>query len=123
MPATTPNTRTVEAYINAYRRVDRDAILACVTDDVEWIVPGAFETRGKPAFAEQIFSPGFAPAPLTINEIRMIESGDNVVVEGTVRAPRTDGSSVDLAFCDVFDMRSAKICRLISYLVVTPQRV
>ena len=41
-----------------------------------------------------------------------------MVVEGTVRAPRADGGFIDLVFCDVFDMRDAKIRRLVSYLVV-----
>jgi uncharacterized protein len=123
MPSPTANARTVEIYINAYRRFDRETILSCVTDDVEWFIPGAFETRGRAGFAEHIVGQGFGPTPPEIMESRLIEAGDVVVVEGTARAPRADGSSVDLAFCDVFDMRDAKIQRLVSYLVVTPQKV
>jgi ketosteroid isomerase-like protein len=41
-----------------------------------------------------------------------------VVAEGSVRAPRTDGSVLNLVFCDVFDMRDAKIRRLVSYLSI-----
>ena len=44
------NTRTVERYMEAFRRTDHAAILACLTDDVEWLIPGAFHTRGKTAF-------------------------------------------------------------------------
>jgi ketosteroid isomerase-like protein len=36
-----------------------------------------------------------------------------------VRAPRADGTVVNLVFCDVFNLRDGKICRLVSYLVVT----
>ena len=116
--AATPNTRTVESYLNAYRRLDHEAILSCLTDDVEWVIPGAFELRGKAAFAEHIVSPGFAQIPPVITETRTIETGDVVVVEGTVRAPRADDGFIDLAYCDVFDLRAGKICRLVSYLVV-----
>jgi ketosteroid isomerase-like protein len=42
---------------------------------------------------------------------------DVVVAEGSVRAPKTDGTVLNLVFCDVFDMRGGKIWRLISYLV------
>ena len=118
MAATSPNARTVETYLNGFRTMDRALILSCLTDDVEWVIPGAFETHGKAGFAEHIVSPGFAATPPVIIETRTVEAGDVVVVEGTVRASRADGGFIDLVFCDVFDMRDAKICRLVSYLVV-----
>jgi ketosteroid isomerase-like protein len=49
----------------------------------------------------------------------VIEVDDVVVAEGSVRAPKNDGTFLDLVFCDVFDMRGGKIRRLISYLVET----
>jgi uncharacterized protein len=36
-----------------------------------------------------------------------------------VRAPKRDGTFLDLVFCDVFDVRNGKIRRLISYLMET----
>jgi ketosteroid isomerase-like protein len=39
------------------------------------------------------------------------------VAEGSVRTQRKDGSYLNLAFCDVFEMRDARIRKLISYLV------
>jgi uncharacterized protein len=118
MAATTPNTRTVETYLDGFRTMDRALILSCLTDDVEWVIPGAFEAHGKAGFAEHIVSEGFAAAPPLITETRTVEAGEVVVVEGNVRAQRADGGFIDLVFCDVFDMRDAKICRLVSYLVV-----
>ena len=47
----------------------------------------------------------------------MTEEDDVVVAEGSVRAPRQDGTYIDLVFCDVFDMRDGKIRRLVSYLM------
>ena len=123
MAASTPNTRTVETCLNGFRTLDHALILSCLTDDVEWVVPGAFETRGKAGFAEHIVSPGFASTPPVITETRTMEAGNLVVVEGHVRTTRVEGPVIDLAFCDVFEMRDAKICRLMSYLVVLPQGV
>ena len=123
MTATTPNTRTVETYLNGFRTLDRALILSCLTDDVEWVIPGVFEARGKAGFAEHIVETGFAATPPLITETRTVEAGDVVVVEGTVRAARADGMFIDLVFCDVFDMRDAKIRRLVSYLVVLKPQV
>jgi len=112
----TPNKKTVEEYMDAFRRTDRSQILSCVTDDVEWVIPGAFHVRGKDDFAKHIVDEGFTGQP-AITVGRLIEADGTVVAEGTVRAPKADGSFLDLVFCDVFDMRNGKIRRLISYLM------
>ena len=110
------NKRTVEKYIAGFRTTDREAILSCLTDDVEWLIPGMFHTRGRAAFNEHIVDPGFAGQPvITIH--RMIEENDVVVAEGEVIARREDGSALPLVFCDVFDMQNGKIRRLVSYLM------
>ena len=112
----TPNKRTVEAYMDGFRKTDRPQILSCLTEDVEWVIPGAFHVRGIDEFAKHIVDEGFVGHPL-ITVTRLTEEGDVVVAEGSVRAPRPDGSYLDLEFCDVFDMRDGKIRRLASYLV------
>lgn len=112
----TQNKRTVEAYMDGFRKTDRPQILSCLTDDVEWVIPGAFHTRGRDEFAKHIVDEGFVGHPL-ISVSRLTEEDDVVVAEGSVRAPRPDGSYLDLVFCDVFDMRDGKIRRLASYLM------
>ena len=114
----TPNKRTVETYMDAFGQTDRPRILACLTDDVEWVLPGAFHARGKDEFAAHIVDEGFAGRP-TIAVTRMIEADDVVVAEGTVRAQKDDGTFLDLVFCDVFEMRDGRIRRLTSYLMQT----
>jgi ketosteroid isomerase-like protein len=113
-----PNQRTIEAYMEGFRRTDRDLILSCLTDDVRWLIPGVFEVRGRDAFAGHIVDEGFTGSP-EITVARFIEADDVVVAEGSVRAPRTDGSVMSLAFCDVFEMRDGKIFALTSYLMET----
>jgi uncharacterized protein len=112
----TQNQRTVETYMEAFRRTDRAQILACLTDDVEWEIPGLFVVRGKDEFAKHIVDDGFEGRPdITVN--RLTEGEDRVVAEGTVRAPKQDGTSLNLAYCDVFEMEHGRIRKLISYLV------
>jgi ketosteroid isomerase-like protein len=104
--------------MDAFRRSDHAAILSCLTDDVEWRIPGGFHVRGKEAFDGEIESPEFVGSP-AIAVTRLIEDGDVVVAEGSARAQRRDGRSVTFAFCDVFEMQGGKIRRLVSYLMET----
>jgi len=112
----TPNQQTVETYMDGFRNTDRTRILDCLTDDVEWLIPGWFHTHGKDEFAGHIVDEGFTGKPeITIR--RIVEENDVVVAEGAVRAGRADGGVMNLVFCDVFAMRAAKIRKLTSYLM------
>ena len=112
----TENKKTVEAYMDGFRRTDRARILECLTDDVEWWIPGMFNVHGKEAFNAHIVDEGFADRPV-ITVDRLVEEDDVVVAEGKVKAPRAEGGHMEMVFCDVFEMRSGKICRLVSYLM------
>ena len=104
--------------MDGFRKTDRPLILSCLTDDVEWVIPDVFHVRGKDDFAKHIVDDGFVGHPL-IAVSRLTEEDDVVVAEGSVRAPKQDGSVLNLVFCDVFDMRDGKIRRLVSYLMET----
>lgn len=110
------NKRTVEQFMEGYRRIDRAEVLSCLTDDIEWVVPGAFHRTGKAAFAKEVGHAGFIGGP-TINVTRLIEENDVVIAEGTVRMTKSDGGEVNLVYCDVFMMQETKIKHLTSYLV------
>ena len=45
--------------MDAFGRNDHEEILACLTDDVEWLVPGAFHVHGKAAFDGEIEGEAF----------------------------------------------------------------
>jgi len=113
------NRKTVERYMDGFRTSDHAQILDCLTDDVEWILPGAFHLHGKQAFDREIENDAFVGKPV-IDVDRMVEEGDVVVAEGSVRTQRRDGAILTLAMCDVFEMRDHKIRRLTSYLMETP---
>jgi ketosteroid isomerase-like protein len=112
----TENKPTVERYMDAFTRTDHAAILACLTDDVEWLIPGFFHVTGKDAFDGQIENEGFTGTP-EITTTRLTEENDVVVAEGTVRTRKATGEALTIAFCDVFELREGKIARLTSYLV------
>ena len=102
--------------MDGFRRTDRVQILSCLTNDVEWEIPGAFHVRGKEEFDKHIVDEGFVGNP-AITVTRLTEANDVVVAEGSVRTQRKDGTFLNLVFCDVFEMQSGKIRRLISYLI------
>src|ERR671911_79115 len=104
----TQNKRTVDRYMDGFRRSDHAQVLSCLTDDVEWEIPGAFHVRGKEAFDKHIESDDFVGSPV-ITVTRLTEEQDVVVAEGSVRTKRKDGTVLDLAFCDVFEMRNGEI--------------
>ena len=112
------NKRTIARYMDGFRRSDHEQILSCLTEDIEWIVPGAFTLQGKEAFDGEIENDGFVGHP-EITVTRLTEENDVVVAEGAVRTERKDGTVLTLAMCDVFEMRSGKIRRLTSYLMET----
>lgn len=112
----TPNKQTVERYMEGFRRSDHAAILACLTEEVEWELPGAFHIQGKEAFDRHIEDDAFVGSP-AITVSRLTEENDVVIAEGTVRTQRKDGAVLNLVFCDVCEMRDGLIRRLVSYLV------
>ena len=112
----TENKRTVDKYMDGFRKSDHAQILSCLTDDVVWEMPGAFHLVGKAAFDREVENPAFVGRP-TITVSRVIEEDDVVVAEGAAKAQKSDGSYLDAVFCDVFTMRNGKIERLVSYVM------
>jgi ketosteroid isomerase-like protein len=111
----TENKRMVEQYMAGFRATDHALILSCLTDDVEWEIPGMLHVRGKAAFDKEIENDAFVGHP-DIMVTRMIEEENVVMAEGSVRTQKRDGGELRLRFCDVFVMEAGKIKRLTSYL-------
>ena len=114
--AMTRNQATVDTYFDGFRTSDHAVVLSCLTDDIEWVLPGGFHLTGKAAFDKEIENEAFVGSP-AIHVTRVIEADDVVVVEGSVQTERRSGGVLRLAFCDLFEMRGGKIARLISYLM------
>jgi uncharacterized protein len=110
------NKDTVQKYIDGFNRSDHAQILSCLTDDIEWLMPGAFHLTGKDAFDKEIENDAFTGSP-TVKITRMVEENDVVIAEGTVRVAWKGGGFLDAVFCDAFEMQNTKIKRLITYQV------
>jgi ketosteroid isomerase-like protein len=106
----------VEAYFEGFRQTDRAGILALLTDDVVWDLPGYKHLEGKAAFDGEIVGEGFEGQPM-LQLDRLIEEGDTVVAIGSGSASQTDGSTHRFVYCDVFTFTGDLIRRVESYLV------
>lgn len=109
------NKKTVEKYIDGFNKLDHEQISSCLTDDVEWVVPGFFHSHGKEEFENMIENDMFEGCP-RITITRLTEENDVVVAEGQVKHKRKDGGELNALFCDVLVMQDAKIKQLTSYL-------
>jgi ketosteroid isomerase-like protein len=107
---------TVDEYIEGFRRGDHDRILACLTDDVVWDLPGYRHLTGKAAFDGEIENEEFVGRP-TLSVDRLVEEGDTVVAIGNGEATHRSGEVHRFAFCDVFTFAGSAIRRVESYLV------
>ncbi|HEY6438020.1 MAG TPA: nuclear transport factor 2 family protein [Ignavibacteriaceae bacterium] len=106
----------VEKYMEGFNKSDNKMILSCLTNDVEWILPGVFHLRGKEEFDKEIENPAFEGRPIIVIT-RMVEENNIVIAEGTVRAKKKDAEFINLVFCDVFIMKDGLIKQLTSYLM------
>jgi uncharacterized protein len=110
----------VETYVEGFRRGDHAQILACLTDDVVWDIPGFAHREGKVAFDQEIENDAFVGRP-ALRVDRVIEEGDTVIAIGTGEATFRSGERHRFAYCDAFTFAGDAICRVESYVV--PLRV
>ena len=110
------NKKTIEKYLDGFNKLDHKQILACLTDDVEWKIPGVLHVHGIEAFDKEIENDAFVGKP-AITTIRLVEENDVVIAEGTVRAQKKENGILNLVFCDVFIMKNGLIKTLTSYLM------
>ena len=108
--------KVIEKYMGGFNKSDHKQILSCLTDDVEWVLPGVFHLNGKEEFDKEIENPAFEGKPVILVN-RAIEEKDIVITEGTVRAKKKEAEFINLVFCDVFEMRDGLIQKLTSYLM------
>jgi uncharacterized protein len=106
----------VGRYFDGFRRSDHGEILACLTDDVVWDLPGYAHLSGKAAFDREIENDEFVGSP-TLAVDRLVEEGDTVVAIGNGETTHKSGAVQRFAFCDVFTFAGEQIRRVESYLV------
>ena len=109
-------TDLVETYHEGFRTRDHVGILATLTDDVVWDLPGHRHLQGKEDFRDEIDNPAFQGQP-TLAIDRFIEGADEVCAVGTGTAQTVDGDDFHFAYIDVFTFRADLISRVESYVV------
>ena len=101
-----------------FSRQDWPGLLSLVTDDVErWEVGGPTPSRGKTEF-DQGVRPGQDVVSLDGEIDRLLEEGNVVVADGTVRVSLKDGKAINVRFCDLFEFEGEKVKRLTAYTSV-----
>lgn len=112
------NLKTVNAYLDGFRRNDHEQILSCLSDDIQWTVFGAFQLAGKVAYDKAIDgAPEFIDPP-ELEVVRMIEQGDVVMAELTGTAKRAAGGEMRMSMAEVFVMRDGKIAERRAWVIV-----
>lgn len=111
------NTDTVTAYIDGFRTNDHAQILACLTDDIEWTVFGAFRLTGKEAYDAAIDGPPEFINPPTLEVVRMVEQGDVVMAEMSGSVRRAAGGEMRMSMAEVFVMRDGKIAERRAWVI------
>jgi ketosteroid isomerase-like protein len=108
--------KTIANYIQGFRESNHEKILACLTEDVVWEMPGIYKHIGKEEFDAEIENENFVGSP-TIQIHKLVEEGNVVIAEGSVQGVMKNGNQLDAVFCDVFVFEDAKIKQLTSYLM------
>jgi ketosteroid isomerase-like protein len=111
---------TVEAYIDGFRHTDHAAILACLAEDVVWVLHGYRTIRGREAFDGEIENDAATGSPTLIID-RLIEEGDTVVAVGHGSMTLKDAGVVPFVFTEVFTFVNEKVARLETFHInLTP---
>jgi ketosteroid isomerase-like protein len=112
------NIKTVNRYLDGFRKNNHEQILSCLTDDVAWTVYGAFHLTGKEAYDKAIDgAPEFIDPP-ELNVVRMVEQGNVVMAELTGRAKRAVGGDLRMSMAEVFVMRDGRIAERRAWVTV-----
>jgi ketosteroid isomerase-like protein len=112
----TDRQRTVERYCDAYTAGEYERAVEIFTDDVRWLVQGAFDVRGRDQYLANMSNEHAAGHP-TIVVTRYFEDGDSVVAEGVAEQDFTAGGRGRFPFLDVFRFRGDLVCEKRSYAV------
>lgn len=113
---TTANKELIKKVNDAFTEGNVEAFLDYCAEDVRWIMGGESSLIGKEQLRKAMTSaPEQEPPQITVRNI--IEEGDMVVCDGTMKMKKLDGTMLDGMFCDVYRIQDGKIVELTSYVV------
>ena len=108
--------KIVMEIVSAFDNNDIEAILSCVTDDIEWHMLGDQTVSGKENL-RQFFTDHADMKMVSSTKNHIIIEGDSVSIDGDVHC--SDGKTKDFHFhyCDIYDIENEKIKRITTYTV------
>jgi ketosteroid isomerase-like protein len=108
------NKKVVETFMEGYYTGDNAKILSCLTEDVIWELVGFFNLIGKDQFEKELNNEAADGNP-TITISQLVEEGNIVVAEGTVKGKLKNGGIMDALFCEVFHFDNGRVKKLTTY--------
>lgn len=105
----------VQEYHEGFRQSDHARVLACLTENVVWDIPGFRHLEGKAEFDGEIENPDFEGSP-TLFVDRLVEEGDTVVAIGRGEGRHKVGGPFRFAYCTVFTFNGDLIGRVESHV-------
>ncbi len=101
----------VEAYVEGFRHTNHEAILACLADDVVWVLHGYRTLQGKEAFDAEIENAAAVGSP-ALHLDRLIEEGNTVIAVGSGEMTLKEAGRVAFVFAEVFTFSGDRIIRI-----------
>jgi ketosteroid isomerase-like protein len=110
----------VRRLLDAFEQEDDEALLDTLSAEAEWYVPDVLPYGGTFHGVEQVRDYLHSLSSFvergTHDTVRMIDSGDHVVVLGNWSSHTADGQPFHSRFASIFEVRDGEIVRLDSYL-------
>lgn len=102
----------------AWMNHDVETIVDGVTDDIYFrMATDEQGIQGKDAFRAWLNEMANPDYKMTLKTERVIVSGDDAVLAGSMQMAEPDGTQRQFAFCDLYKLRDGKIASLTAYFM------
>lgn len=98
----------------AFSQGDYETYLTYFTPDTKWVYVGERIISGKEQLRRYLPT---AYEGATFTSDQYIEQGNYLTVLGKIRLKQQDGSLVDYAYCDVWQLRDGKLAELHAFVI------
>lgn len=112
-----PQLQRVQQVIDAWKQLDVDAVLECLTDDVEYhYLVGQRPLVGKDWVRRFLSKFGHGQKDIKWRIVNHASNGNLLMVEGIDDYIDADGNHIRTPYMGVFEFRDGKICRWRDYV-------
>ena len=112
-----PQLQRVQQVIDAWKQLDVDAVLECLTDDVEYhYLVGQRPLVGKDWVRKFVTKFGAGQTDIKWRIVNHASNGNLLMVEGIDDYIDSEGRRIRTPYMGVFEFRDGKICRWRDYV-------